>query len=502
MQQESKKGVTMKKKVLSLKNIRKEFGGVIALDDFSIDFYAGEVHALLGENGAGKSTLIKIIAGAIAPDGGTIEFTDGIIHSALDPFMAKKYGVEVVYQEFNLVNCLSVAENICFGERHGKFVDYQYMNKVAQKAFELFEVDIDPSEYVYELPSSKQQIVEISKAIFRNAKILILDEPSAPLTNAEVEKMFKAVRQLKEEGVCIIYITHRMEELFQIADKVTIMRDGKYIATVSTENTSREELVKYMVGRELKECFPQRSIPSEEVVLKVENMSGNGFENVSFELHKGEILGVAGLVGAGRSELARAIYGADKKRSGKVYVKGKLLNISSPNKAINYGVGMIPEDRKRHGCLLTRSVLTNVSLSVLKKISRLGFVNKKKEKAIVEKYVRELNIKTPSLEQNVGNLSGGNQQKVVLAKVLATDCSIIIFDEPTRGIDVGAKQEIYRLMAEIVAEGKAILMITSEMEELIGMSDRILVLYEGKMQGILDKNEFSQERILEMASGI
>lgn len=492
----------MKEKILSLKNIRKEYPGVIALDDFSLDFYSGEVHALLGENGAGKSTLIKIIAGAVSPTAGTIEFSDGVVYHSLTPQTVKKYGVEVIYQEFNLVGCLSVAENICFGDQRGKIVDYQYMKNMAQKATELFEVDIDPTASVYELPSSKQQIVEISKAIFRKAKILIMDEPSAPLSVAEVEKMFKVIKQLKEQGVCIIYISHRMDELFEISDKVTLMRDGKYITTVCTNETNRQELVNYMVGRELKETFPQRPIPSEEVVLKIDCLSANGVKDISFELHKGEILGIAGLVGAGRTELARAIFGADKKYAGKVYVNGKLVNVSSPAKAINYGIGMIPEDRKQHGCLLTRSIMANISLSSYKRISKMGIVIKKKEKVIAEKYREELNIKTPSLEQLVGNLSGGNQQKVVMAKTLAAGCEIIIFDEPTRGIDVGAKQEIYKLMAKIVAEGSTILMITSEMEELIGMSDRILVMFDGKNQGILPKNEFSQNRILELASGI
>ncbi|WP_019004497.1 sugar ABC transporter ATP-binding protein [Cohnella laeviribosi] len=492
----------MSEKVLSLKNIKKEYPGVVALKDVSLDIYAGEVHALLGENGAGKSTLIKIIAGAIQPSAGSIVFSDGVVHQSMTPQKAKEYGVEVIYQEFNLVGCLSVAENICFGEKHGKFVNRRYMKKVAREAFDLFGVDIDPSAAVYELPASKQQIVEISKAIFRNVKILIMDEPSAALSVAEVEKMFQVIRKLKERGVAIIYITHRMDELFEISDKVTVMRDGEYITTVQTKETNRQELVNYMVGRELKETFPVRPQPSDEVVLKVKDLSGNGFRDISFELRKGEILGVAGLVGAGRTEMARAIYGADKKHAGRVYVNGRLANTSSPAKSIRNGIGMIPEDRKQHGCLLTRSILTNISLSSLKQISKLGFINKKKERELAQAYKDELMIKAPNLEQLVGNLSGGNQQKVVIAKTLAANCNVIIFDEPTRGIDVGAKQEIYKLMAKIVSEGNAILMITSEMEELIGMSDRILVLHEGKSQGILEKHEFSQSRILEMASGI
>lgn len=491
----------MEKKILSLSNITKQYPGVTALDDFSIDFYEGEVHALLGENGAGKSTLIKLIAGAITPTDGTITFADGVAHREMTPQKAKEYGVEVIYQEFNLVGCLTVAENICFGERYGRFVHHQHMQEVAKNAFELFDVDIDPGATVYELPSSKQQIVEISRAIFRKAKILIMDEPSAPLSVAEVEKMFQVVRKLKEQGVSIIYISHRMEELFEISDKVTVMRDGKYITTVNTRETNWQELVNYMVGRELKESFPAKKPPTKEVSLKVENLCGNGDQNISFELHRGEILGLGGLVGAGRTELVRMIFGADKMESGQIYVDGKPVKLSSPAAGIRAGIGMIPEDRKRHGCLLTRSIRVNTTLSCIRRISKWGFINRKKEAEITEDYIRFMKTKTPGMEQMVGNLSGGNQQKVVIAKTLAADCRIIIFDEPTRGIDVGAKQEIYKLITRLADEGNAIIMISSEMEELIGLSDRIIVLYEGKITGELSKEEFAQASILELASG-
>ena len=491
----------MAKTILSLKNITKEYPGVTALDDVSIDFCEGEVHALLGENGAGKSTLIKIIAGAIAPTSGTLEFGDGIIHKEMTPNEAKKYGVEVIYQEFNLVGCLTVAENICFGERYGKFVNYKHMYDVSREAFDLFDVDIDPSAAVYELPSSKQQIVEISRAIFRKAKILIMDEPSAPLSVAEVEKMFKVVKKLKEQGVSIIYISHRMEELFEISDKVTIMRDGKYITTVNTKETNRQELVNYMVGRELKESFPEKKPVQEEIVLRTENLTGNGVSDISVEVRKGEILGLGGLVGAGRTEFVRLVYGADKIESGKIFVDGNEVKITSPASAIKAGIGMIPEDRKRHGCLLTRSIRVNTTLSCIHNISKFGFIDQKKEKQITQDYIESMRTKTPSMEQDVGNLSGGNQQKVVIAKTLAADCKVIIFDEPTRGIDVGAKQEIYKLIVRLADEGNAIILISSEMEELIGLSDRIMVLHEGRVSGELTKAEFSQARILDMASG-
>lgn len=493
--------VNMANKVLSLNNISKAYPGVQALDNVSLDFYEGEVHALLGENGAGKSTLIKTIAGAIKPSGGTIVFSDGIIHTEMDPLKAKAYGIEVIYQEFNLVGCLTVAENICFGDKHGRYVDHAYMRKVAKEAFELFDVDIDPRAAVYELPSSKQQIVEISKAIFRKAKILIMDEPSAPLSVAEVEKMFTVIKRLKEQGVCIIYISHRMEELFEISDKVTIMRDGQYITTKVTKETNRKELVNYMVGRELKETFPLRTKPHGDICLEVEGVTGSGVKDISFNLRSGEILGFAGLVGAGRTELARLIFGADKIDTGVIKINGSEVKVTSPKKAIKLGIGMIPEDRKRHGCLLTRSIKVNTTLSCLRDISNYGFINFSQEKLITKQYSEQMKIKTPNLEQLVGNLSGGNQQKVVIAKTLAANCNIIIFDEPTRGIDVGAKQEIYKLISQLAEEGNAIIMISSEMEELIGMSDRILVLYEGNISGELNKVDFKQETIMELSSG-
>lgn len=491
----------MGEKILSVRNLIKKYPGVTALNDVSIDFYEGEVHALLGENGAGKSTLIKAIAGALTPTAGTFEFQDGVVYHEMTPHMAKEYGVEVIFQEFNLVGCLTVAENICFGERYGKFVNHKHMRNLAEEAFRLFDVDIDPGAAVFELPSSKQQIVEISRAIFRKAKILIMDEPSAPLSVAEVEKMFRVVKELKVHGVSIIYISHRMEELFEISDKVTIMRDGQYVTTVNTKETNRQELVNYMVGRELKETFPKKKPPIDHVMLKAEHLTGDLNEDISLDVRQGEILGLGGLVGAGRTELVRLIYGADKLMSGTVYVGGSPVKINSPADGIKAGIGMIPEDRKRHGCLLTRSIRMNTTLSCIRDISTFGFVDRKKEKEITEYYSQSMQLKTPGMEQMVGNLSGGNQQKVVIAKTLAANCNVIIFDEPTRGIDVGAKQEIYKLIVSLAEEGKAIIMISSEMEELIGLSDRIIVLHEGKISGELKKEDFSQAKVLDLASG-
>ena len=491
----------MLSRILSIKNITKQYPGVTALDAVSMDFFEGEVHAILGENGAGKSTLIKIIAGAITPGSGTLEFSDGVIHAEMTPHKARKYGVEVIYQEFNLVGCLSVSENICFGERYGHFVNRKHMREVARSAFDLFDVDIDPNATVNELPSSKKQIVEISRAIFRKAKLIIMDEPSAPLSVAEVEKMFQVIRRLKQQGISVIYISHRMDEIFEISDRATVLRDGKYITTVETDKTTRKDLISYIIGRELKEIFPVKKIHSNDVMLRIDGFSGNGVENISFNVHKGEILGLGGLVGAGRTEVIRLIYGADKLKTGNLYVDEKKIIISSPSGAIKSGIGMIPEDRKQHGCLLTRSIRVNTTLSCIRKISRFGFISKKKDKAIAEDFMRRLSIKAADPEQTVSNLSGGNQQKVVIAKTLAAQCTIIIFDEPTRGIDVGAKQEIYKLIVNLADEGNAIILISSEMEELLGLSDRIAVLYKGRIAGILAKQDANQAKILDLASG-
>ncbi|MCL2880072.1 MAG: sugar ABC transporter ATP-binding protein [Treponema sp.] len=480
----------------------KTYPGVIALDNLSIDFYAGEVHALLGENGAGKSTLIKLIAGAITPTSGTIETEDGKIHSVITPNVAKQYGIEVVYQEFNLISSLTVAENICFGEKKGKLVNYKLMNEIAKKTLDLFNLDINPKSPVYTLPSSKMQIVEIAKAISRKAKILIMDEPSAPLSVAEVEKMFTVIRDLKKRGVAVIYISHRMEEIFSIADRVSILRDGKYITTLNTNETNREILVNHMVGRELKEAFPEHGKPAEKVIMRVEELTGNGDSDISFAVRGGEILGFAGLVGAGRTEMARMIYGADRIDSGKILLLGREVRIHSPKSAVRNGIGLIPEDRKQQGCLLGRNIQVNITMSCLESISRLGVIKKKKELEIAAHFFEQLKIKAPGLKAIVGNLSGGNQQKVVLARTLAANSDVIIFDEPTRGIDVGAKQEIYKLIARLAGEGKAILLITSEMEELLGLSDRIIVFYEGKIAGELQKEQFSQSAVLALASGL
>ena len=486
--------------VLSMRHITKTYPGVVAIDDLSLDFRRGEVHALVGENGAGKSTLIKCLSGAIAPDSGTI-CIGGHEYAHLTPKTAREHGVEVIYQEINLINALSVAENVCLGEEIGRWVDFKALNRKAEAVFQRMNVDMDVKETVEKLSTAQQQLVEIAKSLSKNAKILVLDEPTAPLTTNEVDMLFKIIATLKAEGVTMIYISHRMDEIFEISDRVSVMRDGKLISTLDTPKTNRKELIKLMVGRELSETYPQRSNITDIRALEVRDFSAELPRHIDLHINKGEIVGLAGLVGAGRTEFARAVFGADRSIGGELLLNGEPIHISSPKQAIKHGIGLIPEDRKQQGCFLSFGIDWNISIANMPNVSHNGFIRHKKVKEDAIKYKDILNIKTPSLKQLVMNLSGGNQQKVVLAKTLATDSNIIIFDEPTRGIDVGAKQEIYQLMTKLADEGKAILMISSDMEELLGMSDRIYVLCEGRLMGELQRDEFSQVRILELASG-
>ena len=489
----------MEDTILTLHGITKQYPGVTALDDVSLSFRKGEVHALLGENGAGKSTLIKIISGAVVPDAGSVTI-DGKSFSRLEPLMAKQNGVEVIYQEFNLMDTLSVAENICIGERNGRLVDYKAMRKKAQSLFASMGVSVPVDEQVCNLPASQQQLVEIAKAISKQAKILIMDEPSAPLSVSEVVKLFDIVRLLKQNGVTIIYISHRLDEIFEISDRVSIMRDGKYISTLETKSTNRQDLIRLMVGRELSESYPVKHGEPGEKALELRSVYGNGDQDISFTVRKGEIVGIAGLVGAGRTELARLIAGADRRDSGEILVNGKPVHIRLPSDAIRNGIGLIPEDRKQQGVFLEKSVIWNSTIANLRKLRKGIVIDRKLEKQQAKHYISLFDIKTPSVDQLVRNLSGGNQQKVALAKTLATQSDILIFDEPTRGIDVAAKQEIYQLMCRLADEGKAILMISSDMPEILGMSDRIIVISHGRITGELSKNEFSQVRILELAS--
>lgn len=488
--------------ILGLEGITKIYPGVVALDDVSLSFEEGEVHALMGENGAGKSTLIKIVSGAITPSGGKIKVGGGE-YTKMSPKLARDCGIAVIYQDVNLVQPLSVAENIFFGQNKGRLFNKKKLCRLAQELFDEYGFKINPALPVAALSPANQQLVEICKAISNDAKIMIMDEPTAALASHEVDLLFDIIRKLKSKGVTVVYISHRLDEVFEVSDRISILRDGKYIATVPTAQTSRDKLISLMVGRELGASHPPRAnTPSDEVVLKVQALTGNSVENINFELHRGEILGVAGLVGAGRTETAELICGSKKITGGSIEVNGKSVKISSPRDAISHGIGLIPEDRKRDGCVLYSSVMFNATMLCDSQYMRFGVINGRKRKAIAEKYREALKIKVPNIQQKVINLSGGNQQKVVVAKTMAADMEIIFFDEPTKGIDVGAKYEIYQLMNEMTASGKSIVMISSDMEELLGVSDRILVLYEGGVGGELTKDKFSQENILTLASGL
>ncbi len=488
--------------LLTLHHLTKLYPGVVALDDLNLSFREGEVHAIVGENGAGKSTMIKLISGAIEPTSGSIEI-NGQHYDVMTPKLSRSCGVAVIYQEFTLVPVLSAAENIFMGEylTKGLVLNRREMEKRAERLFERLNIRIDPRAKVADMTTGYQQIVEIAKAISKNARILIMDEPSAPLTISEVEALFRIVDVLKEQGVTIIYISHRMDEIFRLSDRVSVLRDGKYIATLQTDETNKNELIKLMVGRELNETYPMREQISSEVVLSVRNVTGNGVKDISFDLHKGEILGFGGLVGAGRTELAQLLFGSERIHGGEVILNGKKLEIRNCRDAIAVGIAMVPEDRKRHGAVLQMAIRENVTMSCLKRISPLNVLRRKHEVDTANKAVSDLQIKCPTIEQHVKNLSGGNQQKVVLGKWLTMDSNLLIFDEPTRGIDVGAKQEFYQIMNDLANAGKSIIMISSDMEELLGMSDRVVVLCEGRMTGILEKHEMTQERVLELASG-
>lgn len=503
-QAERKKGMSDNNYVLELLHITKKYPGVVALDDVSLKVRRGEVHALIGENGAGKSTLIKTCSGAVIPDEGDI-LINGKSYKNMTPKQSIESGVAIIYQEFNLVRELSVAENVFLGNeiRRGIIVDRKAMNKETARIFKSLHIDLDPNTPVKNLSVGYQQMIEIAKAIRHNAQVLIMDEPSAPLTSQEVEAMFHVVEQLKAQGVSIVYISHRLEEIFRLSDRITVLRDGQYIQTLDTKETNQQELVMLMVGRALNEKFPARNVQVEDkTIFEMKQVCGNGDTDISFQIKKGEILGLGGLVGAGRTEIAQMIFGIKPIESGEMFLHGKSIAPRSPQEAIRLGIALVPEDRKNQGAMLGMDIKSNINMPIYPDISKGTVVNSKRENQIAEKYRTELQIKTPSIRQKVKNLSGGNQQKVILGKWLAADTELIVLDEPTRGIDVAAKYEIYKLMNDIVAQGKTILLISSEMEELIGMSDRIIVLAEGKITGELKKSEFSQEIIMKYASGI
>ena len=491
--------------VLELDHIRKEYPGVVALADVTLKLRRGEILGLIGENGAGKSTLIKCCSGAVIPTSGKIRI-NGKEFDRMTPQLAAENGIAIIYQEFNNVTELSAAENLFLGRpiRKGIVIDRKAMEAEAARAFEQLHININPRELVKNLSVGYQQMIEIAKAIHQNAQVLIMDEPSAPLTNNEVENMFKVVELLKQRGVSIIYISHRLEEIFRLTDRVEVIRDGHYVDTRDTASVDVDQLIRMMVGREMNQKFPPRAscVDESRVVLELRDVCGNKNKNMSLKLHAGEVLGLGGLVGAGRTELAEMIFGAKPKESGQILLNGKEISPKSPREAIDLGIALVPEDRKRHGTLLTNSIKNNINMPIYQRISKASVIHSGKEKKTAEKYREEIQIKCPTINQLVKNLSGGNQQKVILGKWLAADSQLIIFDEPTRGIDVGAKFEIYKLINALVEQGRSVLMISSEMEELMGMSDRIIVLAEHRMTGELTKEQFNADTIMAYASAI
>ena len=490
--------------ILTMKGIDKSFPGVHALDHVDVEVRKGEVHALMGENGAGKSTLMKVLTGIYHKDAGTITY-EGKEVEFTNPREAQDAGIVIVHQELNMMGHLTVAQNIFIGREYmnGKLIDDKKMNEEAKKLFDQLGINIDPKETMSRLTVGKQQMCEIAKAISHDAKVIIFDEPSAALTEAEIEELFKIIRDLRDKQMGIVYISHRMDEIKVITDRVTVMRDGGYVGTLITKDSTKDDIINMMVGRVIYEDPKTESqvAPDAPVVLKVEHLNaGRMVKDVSFELHKGEILGFSGLMGAGRTETARALFGADPKDSGDIYVNGQKVDIKTPQDAVKCGIGYLSEDRKRFGIVVDKTVAENSTMATMENFMKGIFIDKKKEKDVAQEYVEALKTKTPSVDQLVVNLSGGNQQKVVIAKWLVRNCDILIFDEPTRGIDVGAKSEIYHLMNELVAEGKSIIMISSEMTEILRMSDRIVVMCEGRKTGELGIEEATQERIMHAAT--
>lgn len=491
--------------ILEMKDITKRFPGVTALDGVCLSVRRGEVHGLVGENGAGKSTLMKILAGAQPMDSGEI-LVDGTPARIRSPQDAQSHGISMIHQEFNLVPRLSVAENIFLGRlpRWGRLgrVDWRVLNAEAAQALGRIGVEMDVRRPVGELSIAQRQMVEIAKALTVNAQILVMDEPSATLTDHELEALFRLIRQLRREGIAVIYISHRLEELFNIGDRVTVMRDGAWIGTHFLCDLDRDDIIRMMVGRELAEEYPVNPRPRGPECLRVEGLTRRGaFRDVSFTLHAGEILGLTGLVGSGRTEVARAVFGADRAHAGRVLVDGAPVRIRSPKDAIARGIALLTEDRKGQGLVLNQTVRENITASNLKALGPGPFLWPRREKAAATRLSAELQVKTPSIEQAARNLSGGNQQKVVLAKWLFTKARIFLFDEPTRGIDVGAKAEIYRLIDRLAAEGAGILVISSELPEILGVCDRILVMHEGRISGELPGKGATQEAIMRLATG-
>ncbi len=494
----------MNETILKMENISKSFGAVKALKGVNLELKSGEVHALMGENGAGKSTLMKILTGIYSRDEGTVSYK-GMELDYKQPKDAQDDGIIIVHQELNMMNELTVAENIFIGRESmkGKLIDDEDMVRKATELFASLGVDIDPRQKVGELSVSKQQMTEIAKAISMDANIIVFDEPTAALTQTEIDELFKIINELKEKGLGIVYISHRMAEIGIISDRITVMRDGAYVGTVSTKDTSKDEIIRMMVGRVIYEEPKEKSNVSEdaEIILEVEDLNvGSTVKNVSFQLRKGEILGMAGLMGAGRTEVCRAIFGADRLDSGKIWIRGKEVEIHSTTDAVNNGIGYLSEDRRRFGLVTDFDVSNNTVMANLQNYIKGGLIDDNRMVEVTKQFVKDLSIKLGSVHQPVRTLSGGNQQKVVIAKWLDRDCDILIFDEPTRGIDVGAKSEIYTLMNELAEKGKSIIMVSSELTEVLRMSDRVLVMCEGRKTGEIKIEDATQEKILQLAT--
>jgi rhamnose transport system ATP-binding protein len=489
----------MNSSILELRNIHKSFSGVHALRGVDFHLRSGEVHALLGENGAGKSTLIKVMTGVHQPDSGEI-FLDGDQNNFSDPYESRIHGITAIYQEPSLFPDLDIAENIFVGRqpfRKGRRVDWQEMYQAAKDLLVSLGVQLDPKTKARNLSIAEQQMVEIARALSINARILIMDEPTSSLTLNEVADLFRIVRRLRESGTAIVFISHRLEELFEVADRVTVLRDGMYIDTLPLEGLTKGELVRLMVGRTITEMFPKKEVAPGNVVLEVQNLSRKGvFNDVSFQLHKGEILGMAGLVGAGRTDVARTIFGIAPATSGQIRINGEVVRITNPQHAMELGIAYVPEDRQHHGLVLALDIVSNITLPVLPKYAVHGWLREGNAQQASYEAAMRMEVKAASVWQRARELSGGNQQKVVLAKWLSTNPRILILDEPTRGIDVGTKAAVHSLMTNLAAQGMAILMISSELPEVLGMSDRVIVMHEGKVTGQFSRDEVTQEKVM------
>ena len=490
--------------ILRLRGINKAFPGVKALTDVDLTIRKGEVHALVGENGAGKSTLMKIISGAYKKDSGTVWF-DGKEVENTTPKQSEQMGISIIYQELNLIERISVAENVFIGRYplRGGLVQWGKMVKDAQALFDEYELKIDAKRLVRSLTMAQKQMVEIIKAVSINAKVIIMDEPTSSLSGKETESLFRIIEKLKANGVAVVFITHRLDEIFAICDRMTVLRDGHYVGEKNISEITKSEMIAMMIGRELTQQYPERHNEIGEVTLEVKNISDGGkhVDNVSFAAHRGEVLGFYGLVGAGRTETMRMVFGVDPRVGGQVFLHGKEINLKNPRDAIRHGIGFITENRRDEGLFLRSSVRVNTVMVALHKILKHGMISYKEEARVSQDYVDKLRTATPSVNQKAMFLSGGNQQKVVLAKWLFSDSEVIIFDEPTRGIDVGARREIYQLINDLVADGRTVVVVSSDMEEIMGISDRILVMYEGNIAGEVQKKDFSLSLITEYAVG-